>query len=75
MKYFLKSFKILFFFKLFPFLYEDDQIDLIQTIIDKFKININRKERKELYYFILYFIKNWYGKNSVKYIDLAANKL
>ena len=74
-KYFLKSYKILFYFKLLPFLYEKDQIELIKTIIDNFIINIKNKETKKLYYFILYFIKNWYGTNSVKYIELADNKL
>ena len=57
-KYTNKACKLLFFFKLFPFLYEKDKNELLNNIINAFINNENKSELQKFYYFILYYIKN-----------------
>ena len=69
-KYTNKACKLLFFFKLFPFLYEKDKNELLNNIINAFISNENKSELQKFYYFILYYIKNWYGNPFINYTDL-----
>ena len=65
--------KILFFFKLFPFLYKEDQQELLKNIIDAYSCPEDKFDKK-IYLFIIYYIKNWYGNEAINYVDLTDNK-
>ena len=72
--YFSRNYKILFFFKFFPFLYEKDQLELLNYIIVHFFENNDLFYNKKLYYFVFYFIKNWYLSSNLNYIELPDHK-
>ena len=74
-KYFLNIYKILFYFKIYPFLYEEDQRNLLDFIIETFINSENIKSNKNIIKFLIYFLKNWYGTSFTHFLDLTGNKL
>ena len=74
-KEFKYIYKILFIFKLYPFMYRNDQIEILKYVIDKFIVDGEKSRNKKMYAFILYFIKNWFGNDITNFLDLADNKL
>jgi len=66
--------KILFFFKLFPLLYNEDKQQLLKNIIDAYSFTEDIGVDKNIYLFIIYYIKNWYGNEAINYADLIDNK-
>lgn len=61
--------KFLFFFKIFPFIKDDNKIQYIKDIVNFY---ITDNEYKIKYYrFIKYFIKNWLGIKIMSYESLT----
>ena len=65
--------KILLFFKLFPFLYNEDEQELIKNIIVAYSSTEDIEVDKNLFiYYLLY--KNLYRNEAINYFNLTDNK-
>ena len=70
----LKTYKLLFFFKVYPFLLPNDKTEFIKYLIENYINELdNNKENFKIIKLIIYFIKNWYGANIINFIDDPDN--
>ena len=68
----LKSYKLIYFFKLYPFLLNNDKEEFLKYMIEKY-INeyTNDDEYNKIVKLFIYFIKTWYGTKIIDYIEEA----
>ena len=75
-KFLLKSYKLIFFFKLYPFLLINDKTEALNYIINNcINENNNNEENLKLKKILIYFIKNWYGTEITNFSDEYDNIL
>ena len=74
-QYFKDAYKLLIYFKLFPFITEEDQKELLKYIIEHFTNLEETSFKEKIIFFIFYFINNWFGANFTNFLGIADNIL
>ena len=75
-KLLIKSYNLIFFFKLYPLVLPNDKTETLEYMIEKcINENNSNEENFKLKKIFLYFIKNWYGTEITDFSEQADNIL
>ena len=70
----LNVYKLLFFFKLYPFLLPNDKTEFLNFMIENYMEQFNNNnENYRIIKLFIYFVKNWYGSKTIDFIIKTNN--